>query len=303
MKGEIIIVGNLTKDFIFWVDKLPEIDDVATIRKRKECFGGRGAIVAMILSSLGIKANLITVVPGINPELQSAFDERHCSFEGIEIDVKAKEYNQVLVTIGKEEQNCTSLYLAGDCDYKISDKQETLLNKASIIYFTSHNIDFSIEAFNKVKNTENKIVVNISSYMLESKNYLALLSTRSDLIIGNEIEYHYIKKKLKITNDDDIFKLFPKLSGLIVTLGADGVDYFSRSGDKIKLPAHPVNVVTPLGVGDAFISGILYGEIHNTPISKSLQYGLELAAISIESEESCPSRLQLNGFLAKHACL
>lgn len=109
MKNKIACIGNFTKDQLLWVDHLPAIDDVSTVRKRVECFGGRGAIVACILSSLKCSVSIISTIPRVNIEETSNFLQSHyCSLEGLHIDSAATSFNQVIVTIGRQEK----LYIA-----------------------------------------------------------------------------------------------------------------------------------------------------------------------------------------------
>lgn len=297
MKNTVAIVGNLTKDTIFWVDKLPEIDDVATVRRHKQCFGGRGAIVAMILSALGVEADIITTVPEISNELQIAFAERNCTTTSLELDKDANLFNQVYVTIGRSEENCTSLYLPGNCKYKLSSNQKTILSSANIVYFTSHDIAYSTSAFEFVNPERSKIIANISSYMLMNEAYLSLLLEKAEIIIGNELEFEFLQTKINLTCNSEVFSQFTKLKSLIVTQGAKGVYFLSNDGLELQMPAKKVTPLTPLGVGDAFSSGVIYGLVKGFEPQRLLTSGLALAAISIESEESCPTLKELSHFI------
>lgn len=291
MEKTIACIGNLTRDYLFWVDKLPELDDVSTVRNYRECFGGRGAIVTCILSALGCSTNLINTIP--NSELESLkdfFNSRKGSISSIEIDEKANNYNKVFVTIGKHEENCTSLYFSGDCNKIVpTQRQYSIIDKAEFVYFTSHEIVTSIEILKSININKHCVIVNISSYMLKSYEYLKLLLEKAEIIIGNQLEFKTLLSELGISLYVDIFKHFERLRYFIVTLGADGVYFHSRENVEIRLPALKALVKTPVGIGDAFVSGIIYGEFHGLSPDMSLKIGLKLAAVSIESEESCPT--------------
>lgn len=289
MTKRVACIGNLTRDTLFWVDALPAVDDVSTVRNSKECFGGRGAIVALVLSALGCEVDLLMTVPSTGfRELKSFFASYNCSTDALEVDETATLHNRVLVTIGKKDQNCTSLYVKGDCNAVLTKKQLGILKNASIAYFSSHDIDISIHALKQIESSVATIIVNVSSYMVDSPEYLSLIQTHSGIVIGNRLEIEHLMEKMSCAKPSELFTCFPKAKFIIMTMGEKGVACYSQNGTFETLPATKVEAVkTPLGVGDAFIAGIVYGEYMNWHINKRLRAGLDLAARSIESDESC----------------
>ena len=67
MDKKIVCIGNMTHDILLRVDDLPKIDDVGYVYDNTKCMGGRGAIVAISLSSLGCNCSYFTSIPN-NPD-------------------------------------------------------------------------------------------------------------------------------------------------------------------------------------------------------------------------------------------
>ncbi|MFC3494740.1 sugar kinase [Glycomyces rhizosphaerae] len=76
---------------------------------------------------------------------------------------------------------------------------------------------------------------------------------------------------------DDVRELLPDAGVLVVKDGGDGVTAYE--GDRrIYSPAEPVDVVEPVGAGDAFAAGFLYGRLHDASLEASMRLGHRLAA-------------------------
>ncbi|MCG8308053.1 MAG: 5-dehydro-2-deoxygluconokinase [Cytophagales bacterium] len=60
---------------------------------------------------------------------------------------------------------------------------------------------------------------------------------------------------------------------LLVKRGSQGVTVYSKSGDVLKVPGFPVEVLNILGAGDAFASGFIYGYLQGWDMYKSCRMG------------------------------
>lgn len=73
---------------------------------------------------------------------------------------------------------------------------------------------------------------------------------------------------------------------VVCTRGAGGALAFLADGRRMKIPAAPVEaVVDTNGAGDAFLAGVVYGELAGQPIDRSLRIGARVAALAVESWE------------------
>lgn len=71
---------------------------------------------------------------------------------------------------------------------------------------------------------------------------------------------------------------------VVCTRGARGAIALTADGRWIEVPAEPVDaVVDTNGAGDAFLAGVVYGQLHGLPIERSLRIGARVAARAVGS--------------------
>jgi D-beta-D-heptose 7-phosphate kinase/D-beta-D-heptose 1-phosphate adenosyltransferase len=86
--------------------------------------------------------------------------------------------------------------------------------------------------------------------------------------------YKYSRCYIKINEHEA--NLADKVSNsTIVTMGASGVTWYGE-----QWPAYKTKLVDVCGAGDAFLAGLVYGYLTNTP--EMLEYGIVNAGISVE---------------------
>lgn len=172
---------------------------------------------------------------------------------------------------------------------------------ATIVYFTSHDVTASLTILHKLKIADKTIIVNISSYMINNDDYLSQIKEKANVLIGNSLEFNSLCNKLNISHPSELYKYFSCLNKIYLTKGEEGAICITSSLDLKSMSAHRVEVCAPVGIGDAFAAGILYGEVNGLTEEQSMNYGIKLAAISIQSETSCPTHNflsnQLNNWL------
>jgi sugar/nucleoside kinase (ribokinase family) len=54
------------------------------------------------------------------------------------------------------------------------------------------------------------------------------------------------------------------------------------------VPVAAEAVVDTNGAGDAFLAGVVFGELHGLPVERSLALGAHVAALAVQSPELAP---------------
>ena len=73
---------------------------------------------------------------------------------------------------------------------------------------------------------------------------------------------------------------------VVATRGAAGAVALTGDGRWLEVPAEQVDrIVDTNGAGDAFLAGVLYGELHSEPIETSLRIGARVAALAVQSPD------------------
>ncbi|MFI8851367.1 sugar kinase [Streptomyces sp. NPDC053499] len=73
----------------------------------------------------------------------------------------------------------------------------------------------------------------------------------------------------------------PEPAVLVVKQGATGATAFTRDGTAVFAPALRVDVVSPVGAGDAFAAGFLAGTLRGLPVDQRLRHGHLMAAAAL----------------------
>lgn len=151
---------------------------------------------------------------------------------------------------------------------------ETNFPKATLELVTSElpNVKFALEAASAKKALRAKSILN-RLHILKC-NHL-----EAELLSGLKMDYESDYEKVV-----DYF-LNLGIKKVFITLGKDGVAY----GDHNETFVARNNVVTPVntnGAGDAFMAGILYGEIKGMELYETVKFGSACAAITIQHKNA-----------------
>ncbi len=80
----------------------------------------------------------------------------------------------------------------------------------------------------------------------------------------------------------------------IITLGAEGL-YYATSEESGRLPAIPVTVVDPTGVGDALTAAVAYGLLGGIPPGDAVRLGMAAASQTLTCKQAVCPTLSLGG--------
>ncbi len=291
MDKKIVCIGNMTHDILLRVDDLPKIDDVGYVYDNTKCMGGRGAIVAISLSSLGCDCSYFTSIPN-NPNAKKYLNflqKNGVNIDGIYYDENCEEMYEVFVVITKKEENCISFFKPANLEFKVTQEQKQICYESNIFYFSTHQKKYNLELLNMIDGENNIIIHNVSSYFLNSELYLKTMIQKSNVLIGNEDEITTLKNKLQIEDLRLLFKINPNLSAIFVTYGKVGSKIFYNNGYIEMVAADEALANSPVGAGDSYSAGIVYGISQNWSYSDCARFASELAAISVESHTSYPN--------------
>ncbi|WP_406013471.1 sugar kinase [Streptomyces sp. NBC_00984] len=108
-----------------------------------------------------------------------------------------------------------------------------------------------------------------------SPGVLLDLARRSDLVFVGEDE---AEEAWGVTGAEAIRAALPEPSVLVVKRGSAGATVFSDAGDVTTVPALRVDVVAPVGAGDAFAAGFLSATLRDLPVRDRVRHGHLMAA-------------------------
>jgi bifunctional ADP-heptose synthase (sugar kinase/adenylyltransferase) len=99
----LLAIGGIAFDNLFWVDRLPEKHFEAVIKKQGTYFGGRAPNVAVATARLGIKTGIVSLV---GEDFQSKGYEDYLRKVGVDLRGVIKILDEVLKYPKQLELSC-----------------------------------------------------------------------------------------------------------------------------------------------------------------------------------------------------
>ncbi|MGI5272560.1 ribokinase [Nonomuraea sp. CA-218870] len=95
-------------------------------------------------------------------------------------------------------------------------------------------------------------------------------------------------------------KLLERVEEAVITLGSEGALYGSRSGERLHVPAVPVQAVDTTAAGDTFAGALAVARAEGRPMPDALRFAAAAAALSVRREgasTSMPVRADIDAAL------
>lgn len=277
----IVCLGGITLDKIVKVDKIPRKDGSALAKNKPALsLGGRGCVSAIALGMLGADVSLFATVGYDFTKGHKLFLRRqYVNLDGLVYCPLETSFHSTILVAGKDAR---TVFEFKELEFKVNREHKRLMDRSQIVYLTSNQLDFNYICMDYAFRKGKEIIHNLPSIFIEERSYLLDALNRSNILILNEEDYDCLCHKQG--DKDHIFKKFSNVRNLIVTLGRKGSVIYSPNGSAVEIDAVSAETVdVPVGLGDAFSAGIVFGEANYWNLEKSARLGSHLAAASMES--------------------
>lgn len=264
-------------------------------RASEESFraGGKGINVSRQLNFLGIKNTAVTFVGGDTGKIfRRILKDENIDFSPVQSKEETRRAT-VVTDISKGE--VTSYIPANPAITKaeaadLEDKASKVINNASVVVFAgsspSPECDNIFPALIEKANNEDKVTV-LDTY---GKHLQACIDASPSIIHLNRDE---VKASLNIElNTEDDYREF--LSGLYkkgirLAFITDGnkTFYASKFDFHYKITVPEIEETDPVGSGDAFVSGIVYGLEKAFVFDQFTETAVKLGALNAASGKTC----------------
>lgn len=248
------VYGHTVLDHIITVPRLPPPNTSIELIDRRVFFGGTGANIARIASSLGTKTALSSFVGEDFPD--GYMEALKASEVDISEVVQVKGYLTPVAWIFSDEKH-DQICVIDQGPYRDSgtfEIQENTVRNSEIIHvctgrpeYYTKIIDLAIEIGTKVSFDPAQEI----HYVYNRETFNELFQ-RSNHFFANENE---LRAALKFTGLDEPTDLAEMVDLLVVTLGGKGSIIFCE-GEEYEIPAiKPQRTQEATGMGDAFRAG------------------------------------------------
>ncbi|WP_160670116.1 PfkB family carbohydrate kinase [Clostridium sp. C8-1-8] len=256
----------------------------------KHSLGGVGRNIAENMVRLGIATKFLSVV-GEDVYGQKILDEGR----SLGLDIK-----DVMVAQGQS----TSSYLSildetGDMAVAISHME--VMEKLDVNYVLSKKHVLENSAITVVDtNLREDVIRHIANNYKESKLFLDTVSTAKAIKVKEIIgAFHTIKPNkleaeilsgIKIEDEASLKKagkyfINAGVKNVFISLGSKGT-YYTDGKEDGHIEGKAIKVVNATGAGDAFIAGLVYGELNNLSIKEKAIFGNAAAIMALSHENT-----------------
>ncbi|MBA2851494.1 ribokinase [Methanococcus maripaludis] len=249
--GKITAVGHIALDYIFNVDKFPELNTSMQIPTAKKYYGGAACNVAAEIANLGLNSEILSCVG---------------------TDFKASGYGEYLEKLGVSTKN---VYVSEEEEtpkaWIFTDPQNNQITyflwgaakhypeievpefDSEIVHLATGDPNYNLKCAQKA--SSKGILVSFDpgqDLTLYSKENMENIIENVDFLFMNNHEFQRTLDLLNISEKE----LISRVKVLIVTYGKQGSIIYSED-EAIKVPAILTQAKDPTGAGDSYRAGFL----------------------------------------------
>lgn len=240
--------------------------------------GGKGVNVSKVLSSLGVKNVLFTILAGNNGKwIKEELEKKNIKIEFVEINGETRSNTNII-----DLKNLTETEILEEGPVVNSNDVENIMNKLEDFL---GKIKILVISGSILKGFNKNIYFDIIN-MSRKKGIFTILDSSGDYLKnGLKSKPNFVKPNLrelseifKFNSNDsvEIIKYANKLlqyeiDNVLISLGKDGSLYVSTEGIfNIKIPN--VNKVNTIGCGDALTAGLAYSKLKGFSMIETLKF-------------------------------
>jgi sugar/nucleoside kinase (ribokinase family) len=281
---DLLSIGGITFDNLFWVDRLPEKHFEGIIKTYGKYFGGRAPNVAVAAAKLGIKTGIVSAV---GEDFASSGYEGYLRALGIDlrgvVKVPAKKTKQIFIFTDPHGNQITFFDYGAEAYFRKMNVPENLIKESKIIHISSSG-DYR---FN-IKCAEIAYKSNIpvsfdpgNDPFTEIREYVQAMVTRCKILFMNNAEARGIMERLNLGSINHFLDLGPDI--VVVINKADKSSLVCTRDFTEQIPSVVQKVRDPTGASDGYVAAFLSGYIKGYDLKTSGILGSVEASFVTES--------------------
>ena len=260
MTAYVVCVGLATKDTVFAVPRHPADDELVLASDVAVAGGGPAATAAVTLARLGVETFFVGAV---GDDDVGEFIRAGLEREGVDVSELVVQPGgrspQSAVLVGPSGGRAISAFRGAHLAVELSARARELCREAAWVHVdqtgygpASGSGRLSVDGGNPIDDLHLR---GVALYAPTERELRARFGTARDaLAAGAEV--------------------------VVVTRGDAGSVAYTRDGEVVEAPPHPVEAVSTLGAGDVFHGALLAHLVHGLPLADALAAANRCAALS-----------------------
>jgi ribokinase len=284
VKGTVIVVGSINRDYLLSVDRRPEPGETVLSRGLAVASGGKGANQAVAAARMGARTYLVGAVgaDGDGAELLSALDEAGVLTDHVAVTEQAPT-GRAFITVTPDGEN--AIVVVAGANAHIADAGiRAALKRADqehkiVVISTELPMSSVAAATTAADEAAARVVLNLAPYV----NLPSELLRRCDPLVVNEGEAGALSRR-RVGDVKSAQGAAADLSqytrSVVITLGGQGA--VVATADTVRhIPAPVVDVVDTTGAGDAFVGALAARLAAGDDLFAAVQTGVAAGSFAV----------------------
>lgn len=302
---EVAVLGSANRDLLLPVAALPMRGETVLAAEAVQHAGGKGLNQAVAAARAGARTAFVGAVGDDEAGAELASVLRDAAIDARRLRITRSPTGLAVVLVDDSGENCivvapganATLLDLGESDLAVLTGARVLVAQLEIPMTT---VEAAARAARRAGTT---VVLNAAPAQRLPKQLLASV----DLLVVNEHEARSLADlgthpgaSAALHTVMDV--LLESVAGVVVTRGAAGVLYRSRSGSSLQVPALRADAVDTTGAGDAFTGALAAVLAGDADLVTAIRFAVAAAALSVEhpgAVASIPRREQIEARLRR----
>lgn len=292
---DVLVMGDVLRDYQYWVKKLPQPGDDEEIIMSNQDIGGSATNTAIALTSLKIACGLSARI-GQDEVGKQILNQ----LESIGLDLSCMQYGETtgytITIVDKNGERTMFSYRGASAEVlEFTSELRHFLNQAQLLilsgYYLVHEqqAEMALMAAGEIKKAGGLVAFDPSPNIgLVKESLLDQMFALTDLILPNKRELQIITKSNNI--EQGLEQLLQKIPAIALKLGSEGSMLALNKGFKLSSgevltkqqtffqPAVQTVPLDTTGAGDSFNAGVIASLLKEESPEKWLKTGNSLAA-------------------------
>ena len=290
--NKVCVIGSYAKALVMTSNRIPLAGETLVGYDYRETYGGKGSDMAVQAARLGADVDYIGVVGDdlFGNEFEALMKQEKINTKGLRITSEqptgvgfiVKDVNALNVII--VDKGANALFSTEDIDAHLD-----LIKECDVVLAQLEiPLETALYAMKKAKELGKITVLNPAPAVDLSNQDLS----NCDYVTPNETEARVVVGMLptdNISNRQAADKLLANgCKSVVMTLGGDGVDYFTTDESR-HFDSYKIDVVDSNGAGDSFNASFCTALSRNLALEDAVKYAKATAGLCCTKWETVPS--------------
>ena len=281
---DLLAIGGITFDHLFWVDRLPERHFEGIIKRQGRFYGGRAPNVAVAAARLGLKTGIVSAV---GEDFASEGYENYLKILGLDlrgvVKVPGKKTKRIFIFIDPHgDQIAFFDYGAEQHFSKMETPRELITDSRNVHISSSGDYEFNVRCAKFAK--KNGSIVSFdpgNDPFTEIIEYLEAMLKNCNVLVMNNLEARNIVKRLDLNKTNELLQFGPRI--IIVINKKDKASTIYTQDLTEYIPSLVRVIRDPTGASDGYVAAFLVACLKGYDLKTAGELGATEASFVLEN--------------------